>query len=279
LKTGGEFTDKILDMGSAVASTRRGQYSLLEVALPGRPPEPAGVVLYDPGAERVDLRLRRDWERIASEEDAEVLELLEADLSAKAREMGPEAFLAHLEDTLSNVLRITGREPVLLGDFDRTLNRLYTRLVPATVLRFETHLPVYSCRAAAGRFGDQMQVEPEGWVEAPPGLKLTPEMFVATVVGHSMEPQIPDGSRCIFRANVTGSRQGKWVLVENYAESEEGGQRYTVKRYRSEKVYHEDGTWAHERIIMEPLNPEFESWELTGDDQCRVIAEFVRVLD
>ena len=265
-------------MGGVAISTRQGQYSLLEVALPGRGTEPAGVILFDAADDRLDLRLRRDWDRIAGEEEAEVLALLEDDLRAKAREMGGEHFLEYLEGTLSNLLHIGEREQILLGDFDRTLNRLYNRLVPATVQRFETHLPVYSCRAAAGRFGEQMQVTEQGWVEAPPDLKLTPDMFVATVVGRSMEPRIPDGSRCIFRAGVAGSRQGKWLLVENRAESDEGGERYTVKRYRSEKIITEDG-WRHTRVVMEPLNPEFEAWEITEDSQCAVIAEFVRVLD
>lgn len=266
-------------MSSTVLTTRHGQYSLLEVDLPGREIRPAGVLLYDPADERLEFRLRRDWERIAEPEDAEVLALLADDLAGKVLEAGAEEILGQLEDSLSNVLRISDRETVLMGDFQVTLNRLYNRLVPATVLRFETHLPVYACKAAAGRFGEQMQVEEEGWVEAPPDLRLTDDMFVAQVVGRSMEPEIPDGSRCVFRANVAGSRQGRKLLVENFAESEAGGQRYTVKRYRSEKIVHEDGTWKHERIFMEPLNPEFETWEIREGHQCRAFAEFLRVLD
>ena len=30
-----------------------------------------------------------------------------------------------------------------------------------------------------------------------------------------MEPQIPDGSFCVFRRNVVGSRNGRLVLVRN----------------------------------------------------------------
>ena len=266
---------------AGVTATRRAACSVLEVALPGREPEPAGVILHDPGTGRLDLRLRRDWREIAPAEDAEVLELLEHDLRAKAAEMGPEAFLAHLEDTLSNVLRISDRESVLVEDFDRALNRLYDERVPSTVLPFETHLPVYSCRAAAGKFGENQAVEPEGWVEAPPQLRLHEKMFVATVTGRSMEPVIPDGARCIFRAGVAGTRQGKLVLVENLEESEAGGERYTVKRYRSFKRA-EGGSWRHEKIIMEPLNPEFEPWEIDPEsaeaEKIRVLAEFVAVL-
>jgi SOS-response transcriptional repressor LexA len=265
-------------LSSPVVATRLGSYSVLELALPGRSGEPAGILLWDPANARLEARLRRDWDQIAAPEDAEVLEHLEADLARKIADHGAEALLRFLEDTLSNALRISDRRPVLLGHFEATLNWLYNRHVSATVLRYRTHLPLYSCRAAAGRFGDQMHVEEEGWIEAPPGLRLSEDMFVARVVGRSMEPEIPDGSLCIFRAGVAGSRQGKKVLVENLAESEEGGERYTVKVYRSKKTVREDGSWEHERIIMEPLNPAFEPWEIREGDRCRVIAEFVRVL-
>jgi SOS-response transcriptional repressor LexA len=108
---------------------------------------------------------------------------------------------------------------------------------------------------------------------------MTPDMFIATVVGRSMEPRIPDGSLCVFRANVVGSREGKLVLVENFAERDSGGQRYTVKRYHSVKGKSEDGEWTHTMIRFEPLNPEFEAWEIDDEHQCRILAEFVCALE
>ncbi len=264
---------------STVVATRLGEYSVLEIALPGRPAEAAGVLLYDPEGRQISVRLRRDWDRIAAPEDAELLKLLEDDLRVKSREQTPEEFLGWLEETLSNTLRISERRPILLGNPETTLQWLYNKHVSATVQPFRTHLPVYSCRAAAGRFGDLMEVEAEGWIEAPPGLRLEQNMFVARVVGRSMEPEIPDGSLCVFRAGVAGSRQGRKLLIEDLGESEEGGQRYTVKIYRSVKRVREDGTWEHERIRLEPLNPEFEAFELVPEEQrFRVIGEFVCVL-
>ena len=57
------------------------------------------------------------------------------------------------------------------------------------------------------------------------------------------------------------------------------GQRYTVKRYRSIKRASGE-EWQHDCIRLEPLNPEFEAWELEDDPgRFRVIGEFVRVLD
>lgn len=263
-------------------STASGEYSVLEVALPGRSPEPAGVILVDPSTGELGLRMRRDWDQIASEDEIDVLELIEDDLRGKASEMGAQGFLAWLEDCLSNLIRISDRRSVIIGRFEATLNRLYSQQVPTTVAPFRTHLPVYSLRAAAGKFCDNLRdIEEEGWVEVPPGLRLTREMFVATVIGRSMEPRISDGSRCVFRSGVAGSREGKLVLVEDRRRSEASGLRYTVKKYHSRKQSLPDGSWRHAEIVLEPLNPEFEPLEVTPEQQedVRVVAEFVRLLD
>jgi hypothetical protein len=144
------------------------------------------------------------------------------------------------------------------------------------ILPFVTHLPLFSLRAAAGRFGEDMEVEPEDWVEAPPGLRLTQDMFVVRVVGRSMEPRIPDGSLAVFRYQPPGSRQGKVVLVWNRGASESGGE-FTVKVYRSRKGPAENG-WRHEEIVLEPENPDFEPLHLDASADYRVLGEFVRVL-
>ena len=59
----------------------------------------------------------------------------------------------------------------------------------------------------------------------------------------------------------------------------ETSQRYTVKRYKSEKST-EGESWRHEEITLEPVNPDFESIVLTGADEgeLQVIAELVEVL-
>ena len=43
------------------------------------------------------------------------------------------------------------------------------------------------------------------------------------------------------------------------------------------KTANDDGTWQHDRIRLEPLNPEFEAFDL-GEGEFRVIAEFVQVM-
>lgn len=261
----------------SVLTTQHARYMIITLELPGTGPISAGVLLEDPATDRLWVRLRRDWEEFAPEE-AEVLSAMEYDLTAKARELGAKELLKYLEDTLSNILLVTTRHEILIDDFERALARLYRENVQSTVRPFVTHLPRYSLAVAAGKFLENQQVEEEGWEEAPSDLRLTRELFVARIVGRSMEPKIPDGSLCVFRQGVTGSRQGRLVLVERLG----GGanDRYTVKRYASDKIQLADGTWSHERILLMPVNPEFESWTLDPEeDRFRIVAEFVRVLD
>lgn len=261
------------------ATMHTARFCLLSVCLPGIDETAAGVLLEDPASDQLHVRLRRDWDLLAPD-DADVLSALEDDLNARARESGAAAVLAHLEETLSNVIRIGERREIKVGDFDRALGRLYRDHISSHVREFVTHLPRYSLAVAAGAFLENSVIEEqaEQWEEAPAGLRLTRDMFIARIQGRSMEPLIPDGSLCIFRRGVTGSRQGRLVLVEALGQG--ANDRYTVKRYRSEKTQLPDGTWSHERIRLEPLNPEFEAWDLDPeDDRYRILAEFVQVLD
>ena len=107
-------------------------------------------------------------------------------------------------------------------------------------------------------------------------------MFVSQVVGKSMEPTIADGSYWLFAAPVEGTRQGRTVLVQlRDAIDPETGERYTVKRYESEKMTAEDGTWHHVKISLRPRNPDFQPIELTSEDEgsVQVVAEMLEVLD
>jgi SOS-response transcriptional repressor LexA len=261
----------------SIIATQTGRYSVLEVETPGGDVIPAGILLIDPDSDCAYPRLRRDWSDVASEE-AEVLEGMEQALENSALELGASRLLAHLEDTLSNTFRIRDSSEMPVEDFPRTLSRLYRQYVPSTVRPFVTHLPSYSLAAAAGKFLDNKEVVEEGGWRAPKHLRIKPDMFVARVTGRSMSKIIPDGSLCVFRFGVEGSRNERRVLVE--APGTGGNDRYTVKRYRSVKTQLPGETWSHERIRLEPLNPEFEAWDLDpNEDRYRIFAEFVQVLD
>ena len=148
--------------------------------------------------------------------------------------------------------------------------------------RHLTCVPLVPLKAAAGAFSDPQHFDDDdvAWAAVETRRRLRRGMFVAQVVGKSMEPTIPDGAHCLFAAPVEGTRQGKTVLVQlRDAADPESGERYTVKRYESEKTDDKD-SWRHERVILRPVNTNFDSIILTGADegQLQVIAEVVEVL-
>jgi SOS-response transcriptional repressor LexA len=236
------------------------------------------VLLIDPDSSRPWFRMRRDFASIADPEDAEVLEALEDHIRQCLTESGAETFLRSLEDTVSNVLRVSQREAVPVDAYSRVLDRLYREHVEDTeVQRFATHLPLFSLRAAAGGLSDEMLSEAEDWVPAPEGMHLSPDLFVAHVEGQSMEPRIPHGSLNLFRLHPAGSRQGKILLIERFGVLEESA-RYTIKRYTSRKVATGEDEWHHAQIRLEPLNPEFEAWDVDPEGFA-VVAEWLRVIE
>ena len=261
-----------------ISGCRQGTYVLLDAVLPARPPCPVGVLLIDLDTGRPWFRMRRDFARIADPEDAEVFEALEDHIRQYLAESGAETFLRSLEDTLSNALRVSQRQAVSVDAFSRVLDRLYREHVEDTeVQRFATHLPLFSLRAAAGGLGGEMLSEAEDWVPAPEGMRLSPDLFVAHVEGQSMEPRIPHGSLNLFRLHPAGSRQGKILLIERFGVLDETA-RYTIKRYTSRKVVTSPDEWQHEQIRLEPLNPEFEPWDVDPEGFA-VVAEWLRVID
>jgi phage repressor protein C with HTH and peptisase S24 domain len=258
-----------------ITGSRQGSYVLLEAALPGLTPRNIGVLLVDPATSRGWLRMQPNFDFA---EDPEVLEGLAEHLEQLLSEMGAAALLDSLEDSLSNAVRISARQAVGVDAFTRVLDRLYREHVEAVAVRpFETHLPLYSLRAAAGSLGEEMESVAEDWVPAPEGMRLTPDLFVAHVVGRSMEPRIPDGSLNLFRFNPVGSRQNKILLIQRFGALDETA-RYTIKRYTSKKLYGGEDEWRHGEIRLEPLNPEFEAWNV-GPQDFAVVAEWLRVIE
>ena len=168
---------------------------------------------------------------------------------------------------------------------DQSEGRLPARLrlvEPDSSERYTTCVPLVPLKAAAGAFSDPQQVVDDDftWVNVETSRHLRRGMFVAQVVGKSMEPLIPDGTYCLFVSPVGGTRQGKTVLVQMRDGSDpESGERYTVKRYESEKTGGED-TWRHTKIRLKPINPDFEPIELivSDDQELAVVAEVVEVL-
>lgn len=162
--------------------------------------------------------------------------------------------------------------------------RIVSRPTPSQ--KFKSCVPLTSLRAAAGYWSEE-QTSLDGlesianeWVEYETATRFEPGMFIARVVGDSMEPLIPSNSYCLFREPKGGSRQGKRLLVwhAGVTDPDTGGQ-FTVKVYDSEKQVTEEG-WTHTRITLKPLNTVYEPIELnpTEEGDVRVLAEFVEVV-
>lgn len=242
--------------------------------------ENCGIVVTDPVNGECVFRFRQDFDEFAGEE-APLLAALAAELPARQQEMGTAGFLQWIDGTLSNSFRVEPPATTLCVDLSRTAQTLYRRHIHSTVRRYQTHLPFYSSLdVAAGGLGQDRANSAEEWVEAHvPGRRaLSDDLFLVRIRGRSMQPDIPDGSLCVFRSYYGGSRKGGIFIVQRMATMEEGGE-YTLKRYDSRKRETAEG-WSHERITMHPENPEFADWDLDREEDSYItIAEFICVLE
>lgn len=116
-------------------------------------------------------------------------------------------------------------------------------------------VPLYDLKVAAGSFSELQQSPNTKWIELFIPLKSPTDYFVCKVIGESMNKRIPNGSWCLFKKYMGGSREGKIVLVQHYKIQDlDFGSGYTIKSYHSEKKFNQDGSWFHESIILKPLS-------------------------
>lgn len=134
-------------------------------------------------------------------------------------------------------------------------------------------IPFYSVRAACGYFEESGTLPPddaEGWVDVSEnGIKVNNNMFIVRAVGNSMEPKINDGDLCVFELYGTesgGSRDGEIVLTQSIDKDGDYDCAYTIKKYHSEKLQNEDGSWKHTKVELQSLNPEFSTIEVSPED-------------
>ena len=147
-------------------------------------------------------------------------------------------------------------------------------------------VPISTLKAAAGLWSDE-QTDLGGLAEHAPDwavlaeFKLVPGMFVAQVIGQSMEPLVLSGSYCLFRPVPGGTKEGRKLLVwhAGVTDGETGGE-YTLKVYHSEKAAGPDGESQNTKIVLRPLNLAFQPLMMDAGDEgsVRAIAELVRML-
>jgi transcriptional regulator with XRE-family HTH domain len=159
----------------------------------------------------------------------------------------------------------------------------FRRVASEQLRPFRNAVPLYSLKAAAGRFGAQQQVEPEGWVRPLGRTRPGNGLFVAQVVGESMRRRIPNGAWCLFRHPVAGSRNGRVVLAQHrQIHDPDHGGRYTVKVYRGRKqrTGAESGRTVEVRLEPDTDLPGYRPIVLRGlqEDELTIVAELVEVL-
>lgn len=235
-------------------------------------------------------RMIRDWLR---NNNYEVIEIAASDLydeevmSRHFRRLAGYLALPDLRESVKVNKQWFNSSTSNIAISAAAIKRVVLQLVqPRPTDRYVNCLPLVPLKVAAGAFGDPQRISEESvwddWVSVDIGRKLRPGMFVAKVIGKSMEPKISDGSYCVFSAPVEGSRQGKIVLVQLKNEQDpESGERYTVKRYESEKVVNDDGVWRHVTVTLHPLNNNFQPILLNCEDEgaVSVVAEYLATID
>lgn len=150
------------------------------------------------------------------------------------------------------------------------------------VIPYVNSVPIYDLKVAAGNFSELQTVSDCEWIEIPSRYKPSKDLFACTVIGESMNKVIPNGSICLFRKYLGGSRNGHIVLVEHInIQDPDFGSGYTVKEYRSKKNV-DNEQWSHQSITLLPLsfNSEYSNIEIEEDELCslKVIGIFECVL-
>jgi hypothetical protein len=167
---------------------------------------------------------------------------------------------------------------------NRAASRVH-QVDPRPADKYKTCVPLLDLHAVAGAFVEGEEVEPEIWCGVPPGRGLRPGMFVVQMVGHAMEPQIPDGAYCLFERQHDArahTLQGRIVLAQHrdIYDPETGGN-YTIRRYAQEQLSGASRSHPTRSVRLLPLHPAYAPIILdnvpTGERH--VIATFLTVLE
>ncbi len=161
----------------------------------------------------------------------------------------------------------------------------FERLGHRAIRPYVNAVPLVDLKFAAGVFGDTQVITDNEttWVTLPDIFRPQRGLFVAQVIGESMNRRIPNGAWCLFRISPTGTRQGKVVVAQHRSihDPDYGGS-YTIKVYQSEKKVAADGEWTHARITLKPDSTDSSYADLDfGPDAAEslsIVAELIAVM-
>lgn len=162
--------------------------------------------------------------------------------------------------------------------------RPFALLKAREVRPWQNAVPLLDLKIAAGDFSDVQALEEDAmeWVSLPDNIRIAPGMFVAQVVGESMNRKVPNGAWGLFSTDHRGSRQGRIVLAErNELGDPEDSGRFTLKTYDARKREDAEGI-AYETVTLRPSSsdPRYKPIEidLVDPDRPRIIAVLVLTL-
>jgi hypothetical protein len=168
---------------------------------------------------------------------------------------------------------------------EKSLEARLHQVEPRPADQYKTCVPLLDLHAVARAFVEGEEVEPEIWCGVPPGRALRPGMFVMQMVGHAMEPQIPDGAYCLFerqRDERAHALQGRIVLAQHrdIYDPETGGN-YTIRRYAQEQRSGASRSHPTRSVRLLPLHPAYAPMILddVSTGERHVIATFLTVLE
>ncbi len=145
----------------------------------------------------------------------------------------------------------------------------------------ENTIPLYDFYAAAGTFSEMQATKDFTLFQVPEHL-YKDGYFACRIIGESMNKVIPNGSICLFKPYLGGSRNGKIVLIENIdVQDQDFNSAFTIKTYTSEKIVSDEG-WEHISIDLRPNSRDssYDSIKINDENgaQMRVVGEFVSIL-
>jgi len=167
----------------------------------------------------------------------------------------------------------------------------FRRVEASKVKPFENAIPLYDLKVAAGRFSEEQVVDavpqqgevqnPDDyeWVNHEGRSKPTRGLFVAQVVGESMNKRIPNGAWCVWNLEHGADGQGEIVLARHSEIHDDELGQFTVKVYLRELLGEDDAV----RVTLRPssTDPKFKepiALEGLAEGDLRIVAEFVEVL-
>jgi hypothetical protein len=121
-------------MAVGAASQHVVETLLLKVLLPGQPERNLGVFLFDGTTGNLYFRIREDFEGIANPDEAEMLSHLSAHFHKRLDELGDGGgaeLLQEWESQLSNVLQLSDRKQISVGNIQAALDRLFEENCPS----------------------------------------------------------------------------------------------------------------------------------------------------